>query len=101
MMHEGLQAAGYDTGVSETPIIPIHCRDVMKTLVMTKRLEAEGIFVNPVVPPAVPPNGALIRISLMATHTESQIAYALEKITEVGRELGVLNGVLTVSKTDK
>ena len=90
MMREGLQQLGFDTGASETPIIPIHCRDPMSALKMGMRLQEEGIFVNPVVPPAVPPNGALIRVSLMATHTESQISFALEKLQKVGTELGII-----------
>jgi len=90
LMKSGLQALGFDTGVCETPIIPIHCRHMMSALQMAMRLQEEGVFVNPVVPPAVPPNGALIRISLMATHTESQIAFALEKLSKVGRELGII-----------
>ncbi len=57
---------------------------------MCKRLEQEGLFVNPVVPPAVGPNDALIRISLMATHTDGQIELALQKMQTVGRELGVI-----------
>jgi len=50
----------------------------------------EGIFINPVVSPAVPKNKALIRLSLMATHTFEQIDFALEKITKVGQKLGVI-----------
>jgi 7-keto-8-aminopelargonate synthetase-like enzyme len=57
---------------------------------MNKKLEDEGIFVNPVVPPAVPPTDCLIRISLMATHTSEQIGTALEKLEKVGREFGVI-----------
>ena len=57
---------------------------------MAMRLQEEGLFVNPVVPPAVPPNGALTRVSLMASHTESQISFALEKFRAVGKELGII-----------
>ncbi|MEW6264402.1 MAG: aminotransferase class I/II-fold pyridoxal phosphate-dependent enzyme [Thermodesulfobacteriota bacterium] len=90
LMREGLKALGYNTGFSETPIIPVHVGDVLKLVHMNKRLEEEGLFVNPVVPPAVPPNDCLLRISLMATHTEAQIALALDKMAQVGRELGVI-----------
>jgi 7-keto-8-aminopelargonate synthetase-like enzyme len=49
-----------------------------------------GVFVNPSVPPAVPPNHALIRVSLMATHTDKQISRALEAFGEVGRKLDLI-----------
>ena len=90
MMKEGLRALGFDTGASRTPVIPVHCRDSTKALKMALRLQEEGVFVNPVISPAVPQNGALIRISLMATHTESQINFALEKLAKVGAELGII-----------
>jgi 7-keto-8-aminopelargonate synthetase-like enzyme len=89
-MKRGLESLGFDTGNCATPIIPIRCKEQMTALRMAMRLQDEGVFVNPVVPPAVPPNGALIRISLMATHTKSQIAFALQKLAKVGRELGVV-----------
>jgi 7-keto-8-aminopelargonate synthetase-like enzyme len=57
---------------------------------MAMRLHREGVFVNPVLPPGVPPNKSLIRISLMATHTESQIDLALEKLKKVGKELELI-----------
>ena len=65
-------------------------RDNMKTFKMTKMLLEDNIFVNPVVQPAVPNESTLIRFSLMATHTQQQIDYAIERITKVGRELGVI-----------
>jgi 8-amino-7-oxononanoate synthase len=55
-----------------------------------KRLQEEGVFVNPVVSPAVAPGRELIRISLMATHTDKQIDFALEKLDKVGKELGLI-----------
>jgi 8-amino-7-oxononanoate synthase len=57
---------------------------------LCKRLQEEGVFVNPVVSPAVAPGHELIRISLMATHTDAQIDFALDKLGKVGRELGLL-----------
>ena len=90
MMREGLEDLGFNLGTSETPILPVHLGDGDTSLLMCKRLEEEGIFVNPVVPPAVPPNASLLRISLMATHTESQIQSALETLGRVGTELGVI-----------
>jgi 8-amino-7-oxononanoate synthase len=57
---------------------------------MCMRLQEEGVFVNPVVPPAVPQNNSLIRISLMATHTRQQIDMALSSLKKVGREMNVI-----------
>jgi 7-keto-8-aminopelargonate synthetase-like enzyme len=89
-MKEGLRSLGFNLGASETPILPVYCRDLLTTFRFTKRLEEEGVFVNPVVSPAVLPGQELIRISLMATHTERQIDFALEKLGKVGKELGLL-----------
>jgi 8-amino-7-oxononanoate synthase len=58
--------------------------------VFCKRLQEEGVFVNPVVSPGVAPGQELIRISLMATHTEAQIDFALEKLGKVGKELSLV-----------
>jgi 8-amino-7-oxononanoate synthase len=89
-MKKGLLSLGYDLGASETPILPVYCRDLMAAFKLCKRLEEEGVFVNPVVPPAVPPGQELIRISLMATHTDSQIDFALDKLSKIGKELGLV-----------
>jgi 8-amino-7-oxononanoate synthase len=86
----GLKSLGYDTGASESPIIPIFIRNNIKALQMTIMLLDEGIFVNPVVSPAVPKEDSLIRFSLMATHTKEQVRIALEKIEKVGKKLGLL-----------
>jgi len=84
------KAAGFDTGLSETPIIPLFIRNDIKALKMTKLLLDDGVFVNPVVTPAVPPHDSLIRYSLMATHTKAQIDYSVEKITKAAKALHVL-----------
>lgn len=89
-MKDGLLALGFDLGASQTPILPVYVRDLITTFRFCKRLEQEGVFVNPVVSPGVPPGQELLRISLMATHTDNQIDFALEKLGKVGRELGVL-----------
>jgi 8-amino-7-oxononanoate synthase len=78
-----------DIGNSETPIIPVYIRDVEKTFLLTKMLLDEGIFVNPVISPAVPPEHSLIRFSLMATHTRDQIEFTIKKIAETGKKLGI------------
>jgi 8-amino-7-oxononanoate synthase len=84
-----LKDAGFETGPTETPIIPIYIRDDIKTYQITQRLMDEQVFVNPVIPPAVRPDSTLIRFSLMATHTFEQIETAIKKIQKVAEELNV------------
>ncbi len=84
--------AGFYTGNSESPIIPLFVRDDVKALTLTQQLLADGIFVNPVVSPAVPKNDSLIRYSLMATHTSEQIDISVEKITRAAKALGIIGG---------
>lgn len=88
---EGFKSMGFDTGKSETPIIPLFIRDDIKALQLTQMLLADGIFINPVVSPAVPKEDCLIRYSLMATHTREQVEISVEKITRAAKALGILN----------
>lgn len=89
-MKQGLRHLRFDLGDSETPILPVYCRNLMTAFKFCQRLQEEGIFLNPVVSPAVPPGRELIRISLMATHTEQQIDFALDKLAKVGKELALI-----------
>jgi 8-amino-7-oxononanoate synthase len=89
-MRAKLQKAGFDTGHSTTPIIPLYVRDNTKTFMLTRMLMEDGVFVNPVVSPAVASEDTLIRLSLMATHTFDQIDEAVEKITKNAKLLGIL-----------
>ena len=89
-MKQGLIDLGFDLGDSETPILPVYCRDLMVAFKLCKRLQEEGLFVNPVVSPAVAPGEELIRLSLMATHTDAQIDFALDKLGKVGKEFGLI-----------
>lgn len=89
-MKQGLHSLGFDLGKSETPILPVYVRDFVTTFTMCKRLNEEGIFVNPIASPAVPVGHELLRLSLMATHTDGQIDFALDKLALVGKELGVI-----------
>ncbi|MEI7729937.1 MAG: aminotransferase class I/II-fold pyridoxal phosphate-dependent enzyme [Verrucomicrobiota bacterium] len=89
-MKDGLTTLGFDLGASQTPILPVYVRDMLKTFQFSKRLQDEGVFVNPVVPPGVPPGQDILRVSLMATHTFAQIDFALEKFQKVGKELGLI-----------
>ncbi|MCX6281076.1 MAG: aminotransferase class I/II-fold pyridoxal phosphate-dependent enzyme [Bacteroidetes bacterium] len=87
---DGFKRLGFDTGLSHTPIIPLYIRDNIKTLTLTKMLLDEGVFINPVVSPAVSKDNTLIRFSLMATHTKEQIDTALEKFQRVGKKLRII-----------
>lgn len=82
---DGFRKAGFEIGNTSTPIIPLYVRDNFKTFAITRDLLEEGVFVNPVVSPAVAPHDTLIRFSLMATHTKEQVTTALEKIQKVFR----------------
>jgi 8-amino-7-oxononanoate synthase len=88
---KGFKAAGFDTGKSETPIIPLFIRDDIKALQLTQMLLADGVFVNPVVSPAVPKEDCLIRYSLMATHTKEQVEISIDRISRAAKALGILN----------
>src|SRR5690554_2115971 len=82
-----LLEAGFDIGPTESPILPVYIRDNDKTFKITNILHNNGIFVNPVVSPAVASNDSLIRFSLMATHTFSQIEEAVEKLAKAYNEV--------------
>ncbi len=86
-----LKEAGFDTGHSVTPIIPILIRDDFKTFQLTKLALDHGIFVNPVVSPAVPSSSSLIRYSLMATHTKDQIDRSVEVLHKISKDIGVFD----------
>jgi 8-amino-7-oxononanoate synthase len=89
-MKDGLRQAGFRLEDTITPIIPVLVGDDERTFKLAGGLEDEGIVVNPVVPPAVPNEGSLIRVSLMATFTLDQLAQALSKFKTVGRAVGVI-----------
>ncbi|MDE5800057.1 MAG: pyridoxal phosphate-dependent aminotransferase family protein [Paramuribaculum sp.] len=87
---ESFRNMGCEIGNTSTPIIPLFIRDNFKTFAVTRDLLQEGIFVNPVVSPAVAPQDTLIRFSLMATHTKEQVTEALEKIQKVFRAYDII-----------
>jgi len=89
-MAKGLADLGFDTGDSATPIIPVVVGDDRVAFVMARRLQEEGVFVNPVITPAVPPGRALLRTSYMATHRRQHLDRALAAFAKVGREVGVI-----------
>jgi len=89
-MQDGFKDMGYDIGVSCTPIIPLHVGELMTAFKMWRMLADDGVFINPVIPPATAPNDCLIRTSFMATHTDEQLDMALDKFKKVGKKLGVI-----------
>ncbi|WP_448523159.1 aminotransferase class I/II-fold pyridoxal phosphate-dependent enzyme [Pseudothermotoga sp.] len=85
-----LKRMGYQIGNSQTPIIPILIGDDMRTVLAWKALFEAGLFVNPVLSPAVPEGRQLLRTSYMATHTDQQIDRALELFEKVGKQIGLI-----------
>ena len=89
-MLKGFKALGFDTGRSETPIIPLIVGDDHRAFLMAKMLHDKGIFANVAVSPAVPNGNALIRTSYMATHTDEQLDKVLQVFEEVGKALKII-----------
>lgn len=87
---DGLTEAGFRLEETITPIVPVLIGDDERTFRMAGGLEDEGVVVNPIVPPAVPKGASLIRVSVMASLSDDDIAVALEKFRTVGRRLGVV-----------
>ena len=95
----GFKSMGFNTGKTESPIIPLFIGDDVKALQLTMQLIKDGVFVNPVVSPAVPKEDSLIRYSLMATHTKEQVDISIEKITKAAKRLGILDSNLIYSNS--
>jgi 8-amino-7-oxononanoate synthase len=89
-MHTGFKKLGFNIGQSETPIIPIMIGDDEKTLLTWRLLIENGVFVNPVLSPAVPAGGQLLRTSYMATHTDDQLERVLATFSRVGKQVGLI-----------
>jgi len=89
-MRAGYRSLGFDIGKSETPVVPIIIGDDMKTFLFWKSLFENGVFVNPVISPAVSPGHQLLRTSYMATHTDDQLDRVLEIFGRVGKDLGII-----------
>lgn len=90
-MVKGFTEIGFDTGTSVTPIVPLVIGNNEKTFLFWKNLFDRGVYVNPVITPAVPPNRAMIRTSYMATHTDEELNRILEIAGEEGKKLGIIN----------
>jgi len=89
-MKREFETLGFDTGESESPVIPIVVGEDLDAYSMTIKLQDRGVFANPVVSPAVPKGRSMMRTSYMATHTMEQLEFALEAIAAVGREMGII-----------
>lgn len=89
-LKEGLEALGFDTGLTVTPIIPIIVGETERTFIFWKVLFEMGIFSNPVIAPAVPEKSSRIRTSLMATHTDALLDEALEIFKKAGKQVGLI-----------
>lgn len=90
-MVEGFSSLGFNVGTAETPIVPLIIGDNDKTFAFWKRLFDRGVYVNPVISPAVPPNRSLIRTSYMAVHTDDELDQILTIAAEEARPLGIIS----------
>ena len=87
---DSFRQAGFEIGETESPIIPLYVRDTEKTFLSTKMAFDEGVFINPVIPPACAPQDTLLRFALMATHTKEQVDMAVEKLTKIFKALEII-----------
>lgn len=81
---------GFEIGETESPIIPLYVRDIDKTFMVTKLAFDNGVFINPVIPPACAPQDTLVRFALMATHTEEQVERGVQVLKKVFVDQGVI-----------
>jgi 8-amino-7-oxononanoate synthase len=86
---EGLRSLGFDTGASETPIIPVFIGDPFQAARFWRALFNLGVFAHPIMPPAVPANASRIRVSMSAEHTDEQIEQVLDAFASVARKVPV------------
>jgi 7-keto-8-aminopelargonate synthetase-like enzyme len=89
-MLDGLKSLGFNIGNTKTPIIPVIIGEQDPMILTWHLLLERGVYTNPVIPPAVPPNQTLLRTSYMATHTEEQLDTVLDVFAETGRQLGLI-----------
>jgi 7-keto-8-aminopelargonate synthetase-like enzyme len=87
---DGCRSLGFDIGPTKTPIVPVLIGTLEDTFQFWRKLFDAGVFTNPVVPPAVPPESCRLRASLMATHTFDQVDFALDTLGRLGKEMGVI-----------
>ncbi|HYE97975.1 MAG TPA: pyridoxal phosphate-dependent aminotransferase family protein [Planctomycetota bacterium] len=89
-MQSAYRDLGFNIGRTESPVVPIIIGDFEKTLIFWRELFEAGVFVNPIISPAVPPDMCLLRTSYMATHTDEELDRVLEIMGRIGKKLGVL-----------
>ena len=89
-LKKGLEDLGYDLGTSTTPILPVHVGSNENCFKMWRALHEMGIFANPVISPAVPPGHALMRLTLMATHTDEHVQKIIDAFAQAGRSIGII-----------
>lgn len=89
-MIEGFHDLGFDTGPTETPIVPVMIGPMEEAFLFWKELFERGVYTNAVLPPAVPANSCRLRTSYIATHTEDQLDFVLQQFSEVGKKLAVV-----------
>ncbi|MBR3290725.1 MAG: aminotransferase class I/II-fold pyridoxal phosphate-dependent enzyme [Bacteroidales bacterium] len=88
--HAAFKERGFDIGHTQSPIIPLFVRDLKKCLTAVKMALEEGVFITPVIPPAVPEDSVIVRFALMATHSFEQLDEAIDKLTKVFRKLEII-----------
>ena len=88
--HSEFRKRGFDIGGTQSPIIPLYVRDADKCLTAVKMALEQGVFITPVVPPAVPQDSIIIRFALMATHSMEQVDEAIEKLDKIFRKLEII-----------
>jgi 8-amino-7-oxononanoate synthase len=88
--HKAFKDAGFDIGHTQSPIIPLFVRDTIKAMTIVKLAYEAGVFITPVIAPAVPEKDVLIRFALMATHSIEQVDEAVEKLTKIFKQLAII-----------
>ncbi|MBQ1656221.1 MAG: aminotransferase class I/II-fold pyridoxal phosphate-dependent enzyme [Bacteroidales bacterium] len=88
--HKAFKDAGFDIGHTQSPIIPLFVRDTIKAMTIVKLAYEAGVFITPVIAPAVPEKDVLIRFALMATHSIEQVDEAVEKLTKIFKSLEII-----------
>ena len=88
--HAEFRKRGFDIGHSQSPIIPLFVRDFQKCLTAVKMALDEGVFITPVIPPAVPEDSVIVRFALMATHSFAQLDEGIDKLTKIFKKLEII-----------
>lgn len=88
--HAEFKARGFDIGHTQSPIIPLFVRDFQKCLTAVRMALDEGVFITPVIPPAVPEDSVIVRFALMATHSFAQLDEGIDKLTKIFRKLEII-----------